>query len=72
MGNHTTIINALTKIAALWIAQSKETFLPQYIYNLCRDYMSSSDNKKRYEPVEVSQSAHRQPTKSYDFTLKLQ
>ena len=53
MGNHTTIINALTKIPALWIAQSKETFLPQYIYNLCRDYMCSSENKKRYEPVEV-------------------
>ena len=56
MGNHTTIINALTKIPALWIAQSKETFLPQYMYNLCRDYMSSSENKKRYEPVEVSLS----------------
>jgi hypothetical protein len=57
MGNHTTIINALTKIPALWIAQSKETFLPQYIYNLCRDYMSSDDDKKRYEPVEVCLAA---------------
>ena len=41
----------------LWITQSKETFLPQYIYNLCRDYMSSDDDKKRYEPVDVCLAA---------------
>ena len=39
-----SIINTLTKIPALWIAQSKETFLPQFVYNFCKEYMSSEND----------------------------
>jgi hypothetical protein len=54
MGNHNAIINALTKIPSLWIAQSKELFLPQYIYRLCKEYIATEGPLKRYEMVKVS------------------
>lgn len=56
MGNHAMIINCLTvKFPSLWIAQSKDTFLPQFVYNLCKLYMKTpSEEIKRFKPVEVN------------------
>lgn len=56
MGNHGSIIQCLTaRFPALWIAQSnKDSFLPQYVYNLCKLYMQTPREAiKRYKPVEV-------------------
>lgn len=47
------IIHALTaKFKALWFAQSKDTFLPQYVYKLCKEYIKGPD-PRRFEPVKV-------------------
>ena len=53
LGNQQGIINALN-CNSLWIAQTKEPFLPQYIFKLCRQYMRQpSDTKKKFKPVKV-------------------
>jgi hypothetical protein len=42
LGNNTTIVNYLTaKFPAIWIAQSKDMFLPQFMYKLCKEYMNN-------------------------------
>lgn len=39
----------------LWIAQTKDPFLPQYIFNLCRSCMRQpTEQKKKFHPVKVS------------------
>lgn len=53
LGNHQVIVNNLcTKFKALWIAQSKEPYLPQYLYKLCSTYVTG-DNPRRFVPVKV-------------------
>ena len=53
LGNQLTIINTLcAKFKALWIAQSKEPYLPQYLYRLCSSYVTG-DNPRRFIPVKV-------------------
>ena len=54
LGNHQSIINALTKFPALWISQSqKDPFLPNYVYNLCKEYLNG-DSPRKFSPVKVS------------------
>ncbi|XP_028409953.1 uncharacterized protein LOC114532610 [Dendronephthya gigantea] len=55
LGNNTTIVNCLTaKFPPLWIAQSKDMFLPQFVYSLCKEYMKTpSEEIKSFKPVEI-------------------
>ena len=53
LGSQLGIINALN-CNALWTAQTKEPFLPQYIYTLCRKYMKQPpEERKKFCPVKV-------------------
>lgn len=55
LGSQLGIINAFTS-SALWIAQTKDPFLPQYIYKLCRSYMQQPvAERKQYYPVKVKE-----------------
>ena len=55
LGSQLGIINAFSS-SALWIAQTKDPFLPQYIYKLCRSYMQQPVAKrKQYYPVKVKE-----------------
>ena len=53
LGNHQTITNTLSaKFKALWISQSKEPYLPQYLHRLCNSYVKGED-PRRFIPVKV-------------------
>ena len=55
LGSQLGIINAFTS-SALWIAQTKDPFVPQYIYKLCRSYMQQPvAERKQYYPVKVKE-----------------
>ena len=58
LGSQQAIINALD-CNSLWIAQTKEPFLPQYIYRLCRNYMKQDHaERKKFQPVKVCYLLH--------------
>lgn len=58
LGSQQAIINALD-CNSLWIAQTKEPFLPQYIYWLCRNYMKQDHaERKKFQPVKVCYLLH--------------
>ena len=57
LGIQLGIINAFSS-SALWIAQTKDPFLPQYIYKLCRSYMQQPvEDRKQYYPVKVKNNS---------------
>ena len=52
-GQPPTITNTLSaKFKALWISQSKEPYLPQYLHRLCNSYVKGED-PRRFIPVKV-------------------
>ena len=57
LGSQLGIINAFSS-SALWIPQTKDPFLPQYICKLCRTYMQQPVvDRKQYYPVKVKKKS---------------
>ena len=54
MSSHQAVINAF-KSDAVWIQQTKDPFLPQYLYGLCKAYMKKPrEERRKMIPVLVS------------------
>ena len=55
MSSHQSLINAL-KSDAIWTQPTKEPYLPDYIYGLCRKYSKTTpaEQRRKQIPVRVS------------------
>lgn len=60
MSSHQCLINAL-KSEAVWTQPTKDPYLPQYVYGLCRSYMKKpKEERVKKFPVSVSRLAQTQ------------
>ena len=46
MSSHESLINAL-KSDAIWTQPTKEAYLPDYVYGLCRKYSKIEQRRKK-------------------------
>ena len=58
MSSHQALINAL-KSEAIWTQPTKDPYLPQFVYGLCKTYMKKPrEERRKMIPVSVSAFKH--------------